>query len=140
MAVMRRSLPKRACVGCGRVVATDPRAVGRASGGSGKRRVRHKCPHGRWCIFGSRIGGIGVKSLCPECRASTLTSEAINALSPAVRNYVHQLESRADPAGDVAARIAAQENCEALQVLVAEMQHREHRTIQALRCLMRGEL
>ena len=57
---------KRACPGCDRVVAV--RYAVQNSGG-GKPRVRHKCPHGTWCIFGAMEGKLGWNwPLCHECR------------------------------------------------------------------------
>lgn len=53
----------------------------------------------------------------------TPTSENINALPKALRSFIHQLETRADPAGDVAARIVAQENCEAALHRIEELEN-----------------
>lgn len=49
--------------------------------------------------------------LC-ACSPSRLTNE-INALPPHLRAYVHDLESRVDPAGDLRARRVAEDAAEA---------------------------
>ncbi len=43
------------CFACGRLISTRRPWQGRG----GKAKVRHKCPHGRWCISGSPLGGQG---------------------------------------------------------------------------------
>jgi hypothetical protein len=48
-----------------------------------------------------------------------MTSDEINALPERVRRYIHDLEARADPAGDVAALAAARENLAAMTELRA---------------------
>lgn len=48
--------PKAQCLACGRVVAVRF-ATQTAAGGAGKARVRHKCPHGVWCVTGARLAG-----------------------------------------------------------------------------------
>jgi len=56
------------CPGCGRVVALRFASQYRANGGrgAGKARVRHHCPHGTLCVFGSRTHGQGFN--WPRCR------------------------------------------------------------------------
>jgi hypothetical protein len=48
----------------------------------------------------------------------TPTSAAINALPDPLRRFIHDLETRADPAGDVRALHVARENAAALAVRV----------------------
>ena len=43
------------CGACHRVVAYRHKVQAFGRGG-GKGRVRHKCPHGQWCVAGSRFG------------------------------------------------------------------------------------
>lgn len=47
------------CHCCKRVVAWPAQA------GRYKRRVRHKCPHGQWCLAGDRL--LGTASNWPRC-------------------------------------------------------------------------
>lgn len=56
------------------------------------------------------------------------TPEKINALPPALREYIYLLETRADPAGDCAARILAEDDRDALALWVQQLrQQLEHR-------------
>ena len=56
----------------------------------------------------------------------TPTPEAINALSAGVRSYIHDLEARADPAGDVRARAVAEQQARDLAAaLVVQRDHYE---------------
>lgn len=58
--------PLKPCPGCRRMVAYKTAAQRRYGGGKG--RVKHKCPHGRWCVFGERHGREGWNwPTCPEC-------------------------------------------------------------------------
>jgi len=50
----------------------------------------------------------------------TPTAENVNALPERLRAYIHDLETRCDPAGDVAARIVSTDNAEALSILLDE--------------------
>lgn len=50
-----------------------------------------------------------------------MTSDEINALPERVRRYIHDLETRCDPAGDVAALAAARENAAALARELADV-------------------
>lgn len=56
---------KDPCQICGTVSKKRPRA--------GKQRYAHKCPHGAWCVAGSRNGitsnhpALGGPNYCPEC-------------------------------------------------------------------------
>jgi hypothetical protein len=67
------SKSKRPCQCCGRPVAMR-KLINRIYGG-GKARVRHKCPHGRWCVAGTIIGQHANVPMptrlggCPECNA-----------------------------------------------------------------------
>lgn len=59
----------------------------------------------------------------------TATAEAINALPDPIRHYIHQLETRTDPAGDVRRIAELKDQVEALQVLlVAAKAEREQLT------------
>ena len=51
------------CGCCGRRAAY--RRPGR---GSNKARVRHKCPHGTWCVAGHPLGDSSHMARCAECR------------------------------------------------------------------------
>jgi hypothetical protein len=51
-----------------------------------------------------------------ELERFTPTAENINALPEPLRRYIHGLETRCDPAGDLAARICAEDNAAALAV------------------------
>ncbi len=55
------------------------------------------------------------------------TAENINALPEGIRNYVHLLETRCDPAGDVQALILARENVAALTIKVVEVRQEQHK-------------
>jgi hypothetical protein len=48
------------------------------------------------------------------------TAENINALPEPIRAYIHDLEMRGDPAGDVRARILAEDTVRALLAKLAE--------------------
>ena len=50
------------------------------------------------------------------------TSENINTLPGPIRAYVHDLETRCDPAGDVAALACARDNVAALAARVRELE------------------
>ena len=52
--------------------------------------------------------------------AWTPTSENVNALPAPVRQYVHDIETRCDPAGEVQQRAALQESVAGLSALLAE--------------------
>jgi len=63
---------ERPCIGCGRTVAY--RASRQYVVNGGKPRVRHNCPHGVPCQFGSFFKGDGCNGparagphYCPEC-------------------------------------------------------------------------
>ncbi len=68
----RRPLPKRECI-CGRVVAVQ---FENQRHGGGKARVRHLCPHGNRCIFGTPFGrqGHNVNRLCRDCVADEIAA------------------------------------------------------------------
>jgi hypothetical protein len=54
------------CSGCARHVAYRHKV--QRLGGGGKGRVRHKCQHGEWCVFGEMQGHMGHNwPQCPEC-------------------------------------------------------------------------
>lgn len=81
---------------------------------------------GKWKDRRSKKSGRGVRELMREYQRSldrfqpqptTPTSEAINALPDWVRTYIHDLESRADPAGDVQARTIQEDQIAQLGVL-----------------------
>jgi hypothetical protein len=46
----------------------------------GKRRYRHKCPHGNWCAFGHRlVGWHAVSNIhCRECKKESLARRLTN--------------------------------------------------------------
>jgi rubrerythrin len=50
------------------------------------------------------------------------TPDQVNALPEKLRSYIHLLETRADPAGDVASLVCAQENVEALTNRVLDLE------------------
>lgn len=50
------------------------------------------------------------------------TPESINALPEPIRAYIHDLETRADPAGDVRARILAEDTVRALLMMLGAQQ------------------
>lgn len=54
---------------CGTVAKKLPRR--------GKRRFRHKCPHGVWCDFGHPIKGVHAveNRACPKCVAIVIERE-----------------------------------------------------------------
>ena len=53
----------RECHCCGRVIAM------RFAVGSNKAHVRHKCPHGEWCVSGHKNEGIHANApKCNKCR------------------------------------------------------------------------
>jgi hypothetical protein len=54
------------------------------------------------------------------------TADAINALPPGLRDYIHDLETRCDPAGDVAELACLRETVQALEVLIAELKAALH--------------
>lgn len=63
----RAPLPKAPCIACGRVVAAkDAPGLRTRAWGVGKARVRHKCPHGTWCIAGRITHGFNGPT-CREC-------------------------------------------------------------------------
>lgn len=68
----------------------------------------------------ARRAARAIETAFDRARQAQSTSEMINALPEVVRSFIHDLEARADPAGDVAARVVSQENCGALQVLLGE--------------------
>lgn len=90
---------RKPCLGCGRDVAgVNPRIpVG------GKGRVRHKCPHGRWCIAGdSRMkaggwipGDSAHRRFCPDCASAQAPPEG----PPGAREVVDEALKRATPTG-----------------------------------------
>jgi hypothetical protein len=47
---------KRECFACGRIISVQFAIQNQAGG---KARVKHKCPHGAWCISGSPLGRAG---------------------------------------------------------------------------------
>lgn len=60
----RRKAP---CMCCGKVVAVRHRTQN-TSVYAGKGRVRHKCPHGEWCIAGQFTHGFNWPK-CKTCMA-----------------------------------------------------------------------
>lgn len=52
------------------------------------------------------------------------TAAQINRLPKALRDYIHDLETRADPAGDLQRLALAEENVRALTAKIAELQRR----------------
>lgn len=52
---------------CGRRPAYRYRRPDGSARISGKMRVRHKCPHGNWCVRGEREGDNWNDPKCPEC-------------------------------------------------------------------------
>ena len=60
---------------------------------------------------------------CVLIRANWLpTPDAINALPLPLRQYIHDLHTRADPSGDVAERAIARDTCRALSLRVEELE------------------
>lgn len=49
------------------------------------------------------------------------TPAHLNALPDPVRRYIHDLETRCDPAGELRELVIARETCQALQRRVAEL-------------------
>ena len=64
-----------ACL-CGRRPAYRFRRADGSPRVSGKMRVRHKCPHGEWCVRGEREGDNWNEPKCSECRDERLMSRA----------------------------------------------------------------
>lgn len=60
------------------------------------------------------------------------TSAEINALPDASRQYIHDLETRADPCGDLRCAHLAEENAVCLHALVLELERRIERRNTAL--------
>lgn len=65
---------ERPCIGCGRAVAY--RTARQYTVNGGKPRVKHNCPHGVPCVFGSFMRGDGCNGPalagpyhCPQCVA-----------------------------------------------------------------------
>ena len=61
-----------------------------------------------------------------------MTSQEINELPERARSYIHDLETRADPAGEVRALAACRDNLDALQVRNAELSHASTDMLKAL--------
>lgn len=53
--------PIRPCGHCGKAVAMPSGST------SGKARVRHKCPHGRWCDRGNPLLHLNNHPGCKQC-------------------------------------------------------------------------
>jgi len=51
-----------------------------------------------------------------------MTSEEINALPSRIRKYIHDLETRCDPAGEVQERWSLREQRDALVIRVRELE------------------
>lgn len=64
---MKHGVMETPCGACGRRVAGRTRTQ-RINGRGGKHRVRHKCPHGEWCVAGHRLANQGWNwPDCSEC-------------------------------------------------------------------------
>ena len=55
---------------CGRHPAYRYRRADGSPRQSGKMRVRHKCPHGAWCVRGERQWDNWNEPKCLDCRAA----------------------------------------------------------------------
>jgi hypothetical protein len=51
--------------------------------------------------------------------------DLINALPDSLRKYIHDIETRCDPAGETAARVLAEDTAKALMTRVEELENRE---------------
>lgn len=56
-----------------------------------------------------------------NCLTWTPTADNINALPDPIRSYIHDLETRCDPAGDLRARRVAEDTVLALEAEVASL-------------------
>ena len=79
--ISEKNLEKDLICKCGTPARKMPRC--------GKRRYRHKCPHGKWCAHGDRLLGVHANhnNLCGICRAHA-TALRLNA-DP---NFTHKSE------------------------------------------------
>jgi hypothetical protein len=67
-------------------------------------------------------------TLCPRCYQPISSESAdwipdaahINALPEPIRRYIHDLETRCDPAGDIRALTIARDTIKALEMKLAE--------------------
>lgn len=50
-----------------------------------------------------------------------MTPEEVNALPPKVKDYIHALSTRCDPAGDIQELVCRREQVKALEILGAEL-------------------
>jgi uncharacterized coiled-coil DUF342 family protein len=66
-----------------------------------------------------------------------MDSNEVNALPDRVRNYIHNLEARCDPAGDVQELVCLRENCKALGAELAKLEAEAEALREILR---RGQL
>lgn len=73
-------------------------------------------------IANPRPGGVFTlgDELAAQPETPTLLADEINALPPRVRAYIHDLETRADPAGDLWALHGCRENLAAVTKLLEE--------------------
>lgn len=66
---------------------------------------------------GKKFDAWHAATVCDDCEPDKPwlpTPENVNALPEPVRAYIHQLETRADPAGDLRARVIAEDTVRAL--------------------------
>lgn len=64
--------------------------------------------------------------------SETVTAQEINALPDKIRRYIHDLETRCDPAGEVRERALLKDENEQLRKKVEELLHEAQRDVRAV--------